>query len=81
MELSGPTVVTPTLELPAAHTGKTGGAVDPFFTNVRSELSDKGFLVAAADNLISWARRLAHVDAVWTCLLRDRDDAVCDAAL
>ena len=42
MELSGPTIVTPTRELPAAHTGKTGGAVDPFFTNVKSELSDKG---------------------------------------
>jgi len=56
MELSGPTIVTPTRELPAAHTGKTGGAVDPFFTNVGSELSDKGFLVATADNLISWAR-------------------------
>ena len=56
MELSGPTIVTQTRELPAAHTGKTGGAVDPFFNNVRSELSDKGFLVATADNLISWAR-------------------------
>jgi NADH-quinone oxidoreductase subunit B len=56
MELSGPTIVTQTRELPAAHNGKTGGAVDPFFTNVRSELSDKGFLVATADNLISWAR-------------------------
>jgi NADH-quinone oxidoreductase subunit B len=56
MELSGPTIVTPTRELPAAHTGKTAIAVDPFFTNVSSELSDKGFLVAAADNLISWAR-------------------------
>ena len=56
MELSGPTIVTPTRELPAAHAGNTGGAVDPFFTNVRSELSDKGFLVAGADNLISWAR-------------------------
>jgi hypothetical protein len=48
--------LTPTRELPAAHTGKTGSTVDPFFTTVRSELSDKGFLVATADNLISWAR-------------------------
>ncbi len=30
--------------------------VGPFFTDVRSELSDKGFLVATADNLVSWAR-------------------------
>ena len=29
---------------------------DPFFTNVKSELYDKGFLVATADNLIAWAR-------------------------
>ena len=29
---------------------------DPFFTNLKSELADKGFLVAAADNLIAWAR-------------------------
>src|SRR4029077_13489492 len=33
-----------------------GAGVDPFFTNVKSELSDKGFLVAAADDLIAWAR-------------------------
>ena len=34
----------------------TGAVNDPFFTNIRSELSDKGFLVAAADDLIAWAR-------------------------
>jgi NADH-quinone oxidoreductase subunit B len=54
MELSGPTIVTPTPELIAMQTGKAGPAVDPFFTNVKSELSDKGFLVATADNLIAW---------------------------
>jgi hypothetical protein len=31
MELSGPTIVTPTRELPAAHTGKTGGAARTWF--------------------------------------------------
>jgi NADH-quinone oxidoreductase subunit B len=29
---------------------------DAFFANVNSELSDKGFLVATADNLVAWAR-------------------------
>ena len=56
MELSGPTMVMPNHELIAARTGKAGPAVDPFFTNVKGELSEKGFLVAKADNLIAWAR-------------------------
>jgi len=55
MELSEPAIVMRNGELIAARTGKAG-AVDPFFTNVKSELSDKGFLVATADNLIVWAR-------------------------
>src|SRR6201984_2530865 len=53
MEISGPTTVMPNPELIAAG---GGAGVDPFFTNVKSELSDKGFLVAAADDLIAWAR-------------------------
>ena len=56
MELSEPVIVTPNDELIAAHSGNAGAAVDPFFTNVKSELYDKGFLVATADNLIAWAR-------------------------
>ena len=56
MELSGPTMVMPNRELIAARAGKAGPAVDPFFTNVKGELSEKGFLVAKADNLIAWAR-------------------------
>jgi len=80
MELSEPAIVMRNGELIAAGTGKAG-AVDPFFTNVKSELSDKGFLVATADNLIVWARGLAHVDAVRACLLCDRDDADGDAPL
>ena len=56
MELSEPAIVTPNDELIAAHSRNAGAAVDPFFTNVKSELYDKGFLVAAADNLIAWAR-------------------------
>jgi len=56
MELSGPTMVMPNRELIAVRAGKAGPAVDPFFTNVKGELSEKGFLVAKADNLIAWAR-------------------------
>ena len=37
-------------------TGKPVGADDSFFTGVNAELSDKGFLVTAADDLITWAR-------------------------
>ncbi|HRE43301.1 MAG TPA: hypothetical protein PKY87_04955, partial [Terricaulis sp.] len=29
---------------------------DPFYTGLSNELADKGFLVAAADDLITWAR-------------------------
>ena len=34
-------------------TGKPVGAGDPFFLEVNHELSDKGFFVAAADDLIT----------------------------
>ena len=37
-------------------TGKPVGANDPYFLEVNHELSDKGFFVAAADDLIIWAR-------------------------
>ena len=43
MEASGRTTVMPNRELVAAR-GAAGAGVDPFFTNVKSELSDKGFL-------------------------------------
>ena len=56
MELSEPAIVTPNDGLIAARSGNAGAAVDPLFTNVKSELYDKGFLVATADNLIAWAR-------------------------
>src|ERR1700761_1936034 len=36
--------------------GKPIGAGDPYFLEVNHELSDKGFFVAAADDLITWAR-------------------------
>src|ERR1700721_4170134 len=37
-------------------TGKPVGADDPYFVGLNEELSDKGFLVAAADDLVTWAR-------------------------
>src|SRR5437660_8875117 len=37
-------------------TGQPIGADDPFFVGLNSELADKGFLVAATDDLITWAR-------------------------
>ena len=63
-------------------TGKPVGASDPYFLEVNHELSDKGFFVAAADDLDHLgAHRLADVDDVWSRLLRGRDDAGVDAAL
>ena len=37
-------------------TGLPVGANDPYFLEVNHELSDKGFFVAAADDLVTWAR-------------------------
>ncbi len=37
-------------------TGKPVGSTDPFFVNLNDELADKGFLVTATDELITWAR-------------------------
>jgi hypothetical protein len=51
---------------------------DPFFIEANAQLSDKGFFVAASDDLITWARSGSDV---WSGLLRDRDDADVNAAL
>ena len=37
-------------------TGRPVGSDDPYFTGMNAELSDKGFLVTAADDLVTWAR-------------------------
>ncbi|HBJ92979.1 MAG TPA: NADH-quinone oxidoreductase subunit B, partial [Hyphomonadaceae bacterium] len=49
--------------IPALSGGRAGvegaGPVrgdDPFFAGLSDELADKGFFVAAADDLITWAR-------------------------
>ena len=38
------------------NTGKPIGASDPYFTGLNAELADKGFLITATDDLITWAR-------------------------
>src|ERR1051326_1363088 len=44
----------------AAKSGVEGGAAvadnDPYFRALQDEMQDKGFLVASADSLITWAR-------------------------
>src|SRR5215469_9357612 len=55
MGLSEPTLVNPRPKIVDSRT-RTPAAVDPFFAQVNTELADKGFLVAAADDLIAWAR-------------------------
>ncbi len=52
MELSGPGIVAPRQGPAAARTGQPVSANDPFFADLNSELADKGFLVAAVDDLI-----------------------------
>src|SRR6187402_3235648 len=37
-------------------TGKPVGADDQFFVGINNELADKGFIVTATDDLITWAR-------------------------
>ena len=56
MALSDPAIVIPHQKLVTAGNSEARVDEDAFFTKVNSELSDKGFLVATADNLIAWAR-------------------------
>src|SRR3569833_210325 len=53
---AGPVLAPATKGILDPSTGKPVGANDPFFLEVNSELSDKGFFVAATDDLITWAR-------------------------
>jgi NADH-quinone oxidoreductase subunit B len=55
MDLSEPAIVAPRQQA-FARAGTSPGANDPYFAKVADDLSDKGFLVAAADDLIAWAR-------------------------
>src|SRR3954466_12483656 len=51
-----PTVAPAATGILDPSTGGPVGATDPYFLEVNHELSDKGFFVAAADDLITWAR-------------------------
>jgi hypothetical protein len=66
MGLSEPALVTPREKILDPRTGKPAGGSDPFFSQVNSELAHKGFLVAAADDLIHGSLRPAgRQDAAW----------------
>src|ERR1700732_1940909 len=56
MGLSEPAIAASRQQILDPHTGQPVGANDAYFSDLNSELSDKGFLVAAADDLIAWAR-------------------------
>jgi NADH-quinone oxidoreductase subunit B len=63
-----PAIVTPRQSVVAAPSGELGDSEDALVANVNNELSDKGFLVATADNLIAWARTGSgglHGDMAW----------------
>src|ERR1700755_3368163 len=51
-----PAVSQPATGVIDPRTGQPVGADDPFFLEVNNELADKGFLVTATDDLITWAR-------------------------
>src|SRR6202163_4957441 len=53
----GPATVAPvSTGLLHPRTGKPVGVDDGYFTGLNDELSDKGFLVTASEDLIVWAR-------------------------
>src|ERR1700686_5246628 len=51
-----PSVAAAATGLLDPRTGLPVGTDDAFYVGLNSELADKGFLVAAADDLIVWAR-------------------------
>ncbi len=57
-------------------------AHDPFFDGLSDSLADKGFVVAALDDVVTWARTGSLMWMTFrACVLRGRDDAGVDAAL
>src|SRR4051794_4970622 len=57
MGLSDQTLVAPAPRgILDPRTGKPVGSTDPFFTGLNDELADKGFIVTATEDLITWAR-------------------------
>ena len=55
-QAAGPLVAPAATGVLDPRTGQPVGANDPYYLEVNHELSDKGFFVAAADDLITWAR-------------------------
>jgi len=51
-----PLVTPPPKGILDPRTGRPIGADDPSFGTLNNELADKGFLVTATDELITWAR-------------------------
>jgi NADH-quinone oxidoreductase subunit B len=51
-----PAIAQPAKDIVDPRTGKPARANDRFFSGLNEELSDKGFLVTASDDLIIWAR-------------------------
>src|SRR5438477_1031152 len=49
-------LVAPAAGVIDPHSGRRIARDDPFFAGVSDELADKGFLVTATDDLITWAR-------------------------
>src|SRR5246127_1870419 len=56
LQASEPAVAPASRGIIDPSTGRPVGASDPYFLEVNHELSDKVFFVAAADDLIIWAR-------------------------
>ena len=57
MGLSDSTLVAPAPRgILDPRTGKPVGSDDQFFVGLNSELADKGFIVTATEDLITWAR-------------------------
>src|ERR1700739_3157871 len=56
MGLSEPIIAPTPNGILDPRTGKPVGADDPFFSDLNGELADKGFFVAASEDLIQWAR-------------------------
>ena len=54
--VAGPLVAPAATGILDPRTGRPVGSDDAFFTGLNEELSDKGFLVTTADDLITWAR-------------------------
>src|SRR5947199_279988 len=56
IETRDPVIAPPAKGIIDPNTGKPVGGNDPFYLTINDQLADKGFLVTATDELITWAR-------------------------